>query len=735
MLRHAAWVLSALVLATVALAPAAGTTEVWEARTVLVELAPADTAAEIASWPREILVTDIPAPWHAPLVDAGAVALRRIASVFDPYVRDARGTPMIRADGEPMRVPHDLTRWFRVSLAHDDVENAVRLLARSPFVVACEPNYLRTADGLAPPRPAGGPKAARASVPGDPLFSPAQWGLDNWGQYGGTPGYDLNVRDAWDTYGDAHEPVRVAVLDSGVDPAHPDLPAIEMGCNAVGSGPPIDDDTATWQGTASAGIIAMQGGNGQGGVGLDGAITAVACKIRSGTSAPTAADIAECVEWCRYELIPIINIGYGATTSSMVEKRAIRNARSTGLAVVVSSGNDNSGAPRYPAAYANHALTVGAFVPTGDRWVDANLCGLESSALGSSYGAWLDLTAPGGRGIATTRQHSVGGGYYDLDIEAWQTCAGGSLDWSEVDGFGGTAASCAYVSGTLAAVMATNPELTGEDAQEIILRTSEDHQLPVRGWDAEFGWGRPNLEEALRLASPPYTVWHGTTFGGVSIDDGSGMALFIDVEDLPDGHYGFQRFRVEKTVSIDHTFTGTPMGWGVVRGTSGWRRIDDGSVYVATDESLGWCKVIALSMTEATVRTYEYKLFAPDGRLVGTFPDDGQSTMVFSVLGPSLILDAPEDGPQAASTPRAVPNPAREAVRFAFGRGTDRNGSGAFATVYDAAGKAVRRLSLGTLGDGHWNLLDNAGRRVAPGAYFVGAEKRPKNFVRVLVTR
>jgi hypothetical protein len=326
----------------------------------------------------------------------------------------------------------------------------------------------------------------------------------------------------------------------------------------------------------------------------------------------------------------------------------------------------------------------------------------------------------------------VEGGYYDLEIEAWQNCQTGTLDWSEVDGFGGTAAAAAYVSGAVSAVLAANPDLTPEDAQEILIRTAEDHQLPVVGWDAEFGWGRPDLEGALGLASPPYAVWHTTFFTGEPFIDGTGRALFIDVPGLADGHYAFERHRVEVTRTVSHPFSGTPMGWGRSQGTIGWRRIDDETTYVDSDEQ-GWCKVVALSMTSITVRTYTYRLYRMDGSLAGTFPDGGRTAMSVSVLGPSSVLALTPADEDPFGAVRATPNPANDAVRVSF-RG-DRGARGATeVTIHDAAGRRVRAMSLHAGGEVVWDLRGDSGRRVAPGAYFVSAG-RTSTAVKVWVAR
>ncbi|MCA9141090.1 MAG: S8 family serine peptidase, partial [Planctomycetales bacterium] len=57
--------------------------------------------------------------------------------------------------------------------------------------------------------------------PSDPLF-PKLIGLNNEGQFGATAGADVDALEAWDDTTGSKEVV-VAVIDSGIDPTHPDL--------------------------------------------------------------------------------------------------------------------------------------------------------------------------------------------------------------------------------------------------------------------------------------------------------------------------------------------------------------------------------------------------------------------------------------------------------------------------------------------------------------------------------
>lgn len=62
---------------------------------------------------------------------------------------------------------------------------------------------------------------AAGSLPNDPLFV-KQWYLHNIGQTGGPSGIDIKAVAAWQKVFSS-KAITVAVVDSGVDVAHPDL--------------------------------------------------------------------------------------------------------------------------------------------------------------------------------------------------------------------------------------------------------------------------------------------------------------------------------------------------------------------------------------------------------------------------------------------------------------------------------------------------------------------------------
>jgi subtilisin family serine protease/subtilisin-like proprotein convertase family protein len=85
------------------------------------------------------------------------------------------------------------------------VDKALGAYRADPRVLSAEPDYYLVS----------------SAVPNNPLFG-QQWGLQNTGANGGTPGADVHAVPAWDIAQGSPQVV-VAVMDTGVDYNHPDL--------------------------------------------------------------------------------------------------------------------------------------------------------------------------------------------------------------------------------------------------------------------------------------------------------------------------------------------------------------------------------------------------------------------------------------------------------------------------------------------------------------------------------
>ena len=151
----------------------------------------------------------------------------------------------------------------------DDPSRALAVLEDTDGVAWVEPDW---------------PVQAEAA-PDDTSFGQL-WGLDNTGQFGGTPGADIDLLAAWDLLDaaddGADEEVVVGILDTGIDSTHPDLsaqmwhnsgqltgcPAGTFGYDWVADACSSGNTDANSHGTHVAGTVAAEVGNARGVAGV-----------------------------------------------------------------------------------------------------------------------------------------------------------------------------------------------------------------------------------------------------------------------------------------------------------------------------------------------------------------------------------------------------------------------------------------------------------------------------------
>ena len=184
-------------------------------------------------------------------------------------------------------------------------------------------------------------------------------------------------------YSVGKEPVKVAVLDSGVV-ATADID-VSKRINLI----PWDENIEllfedfSGHGTAIASIISgKDNGDGVTGVNPDAQIYSV--KVLDEDNRASVSRIAEGIYKCIDENADIINMSFGTTTDSEILHQAVKAAEDAGILMVAAAGNrgESDKQVEYPAAYPE-VLAVGA---TG---TDAELSGI------SSDGEEVEVLAPG----------------------------------------------------------------------------------------------------------------------------------------------------------------------------------------------------------------------------------------------------------------------------------------------------------------------------------------------------
>lgn len=263
---------------------------------------------------------------------------------------------------------------------------------------------------------------------------------------------DLGVPEAWPI---GEGGVLVAVVDNGIDTAHPDLThqiwtnPVELPNGMDDDGDGHADDLHGWNfkddnpdvtaaaetsdhrhhGTSAAGIIAAETGNGVGVASCCPGCRILPIKARDFDEENTVVpQLARVLEYALFHGARVLSVSDGVLPDDMDPavqdevEQAIAGAAEAGLLVVASAGNDGREVVRFPA------LVPGVLAVSAVDWH-----GQPTSW--TSYGPEVDVAAPG-------------------DF-VWTTFPDG-----EYDHFAGTSAAAPIAAGLAALVMAARPGWT-----------------------------------------------------------------------------------------------------------------------------------------------------------------------------------------------------------------------------------------------------------------------------------
>lgn len=303
-------------------------------------------------------------------------------------VKFRAGSPRFPAAGEDgaLRIAwaRDLP-YGATLLRTDDVQEALAALRGNPCVEYAQPNYVY-----------------RLAATSDPLW-PQQWGMAD---------EILGVRAeaAW-RYTEGSSAVTVAVVDSGVDPEHPDLAGrLARGYDFVNEdGDPADDHG---HGTHVAGIIAAAAGNGIGIAGAAPGVKILPLKAADAAGRLTTADIVEAIEYAAAHGARVINMSFG-TVPNPAEPlaffdhllyRAIKSHPD--IIFVAAAGNehnDNDALPVFPAGFARENVVDGVRYPALRNVTAVAALGRDGGLAGfSNWGRHSVLLAAPGEEVAST---------------------------------------------------------------------------------------------------------------------------------------------------------------------------------------------------------------------------------------------------------------------------------------------------------------------------------------------
>lgn len=292
--------------------------------------------------------------------------------------------------------------------------------------------------------------AAVAGGAADPL-APQEWWLADIGADRATP---------------PGPGVPVIVVDSGVDPNHPEFAGRP---NTTFLNGQTVDGPGEYHGTAVASLIAAPA-NGVGIVGVypqaslvvdDASADATSGINRNAASAGILAAAQHCPA--------VINLSFSSVEADPLLHDAVLTAARNGCLVVASAGNNgNNGSPaEFPGAWP-HVFTVGST----DQ--------LDHPSLFSTASPGLDVSAPGNAITAAVPASQDPSGYES--------------------GLSGTSSSTALVSAAAAWVWTLRPTLSAAQVAAVLRRGARD--VAPAGFDNATGWGIVDIPRSLAAPAP-----------------------------------------------------------------------------------------------------------------------------------------------------------------------------------------------------------------------------------------
>lgn len=382
----------------------------------------------------------------------------RVLVRFQPGVTIQSVNALLRAYGvtEFKRVPHV---GIHIVQAPEgiSVQGFLGTLRRNPDVLYAEPDFV----------------TRLARTPNDEFFW-RQYALANTGNnLRGIPGAptgkrnaDIKATAAWEeTLGDPD--VIIAVLDTGVDMAHPDImnKIVSRGRDFVNEDDDASDDH--WHGTHVAGIAGAETHNTQGIAGVAWDCRILPVKVIAEDGKGFYSWLIQGIIYAVQNGAHVINMSLGGDEASNALRDTLKFAYESDIVCVAAVGNDG-GQVIYPAAYSAYCLAVAA--------TDSE----DSRPEWSNFGAEVDVAAPG-----------------DLILSLVPTWLYGPLAPPYAYA-SGTSMAAPHVAGLAALLKSLKPWLKAGDIMNIIRYSADDvNEDDHPGRDDYIGYGRINMEKAL----------------------------------------------------------------------------------------------------------------------------------------------------------------------------------------------------------------------------------------------
>ncbi|MBN1894511.1 S8 family serine peptidase [bacterium] len=370
-----------------------------------------------------------------------------------------------------------------------DVAEAAEVFSSDPNIAYAEPV----------------PEYRLETVPDDPLFEK----MHHLSQ--------IQAERAWDIHKGENgiRPVVIAVVDEAVEWTHPDLaPNVwnNLGEDANGNGLTVVRDGSGWKwdaadlngtdddgngyiddligwdfiskaggqdndpspdypecthGTHVAGLAAGATNNALGIAGIGWNVRFMPLKLNSSPDLKIDADPYPAILYAARNGADVINLSWGSYTYSRADEEILRSVSDSGVLVVASAGNQNTGIPHYPSDY-YRVISV------------ASVSGRDEKSSFSDFRKSVDVSAPGGENL--------------LLEGIWSTIPGGG--YAAVP-YWGTSMAAPQVSGLLALLKSYRPDWTAERLAQQLFAACDPVDAINPGYTNGLGYGRINAYRTL----------------------------------------------------------------------------------------------------------------------------------------------------------------------------------------------------------------------------------------------
>ena len=381
-------------------------------------------------------------------------------------------------------------RWFLITLnGKTSATQAIEAFKANRYVEDATPEYI----------------AYREAIPNDTYYA-NNWGHNNTAQLPvysggshsgagvGAVGFDSDAQLAWDqTQGYGLQNIVIAVIDTGVDTAHPDLRLVTGYDYGDNDSNPMDDSGEAGHGTCCSGIAAGKANNSLGVTGVAGGCSVMPLKVADSAGNMYFTAIENALTHAADYNANIVSMSLGAEGGmgegdSPSTDAALTYAYNAGVAIFAATANSNTSTIAYPS---NHTavISVGAASPCGQRKSTSSCDG--EYWWGSNYGTntpddkdAVDIMGPT---ILPATDISGTGGYSSSDYYMW---------------FNGTSCATPYVAGSAALILSRDASLTPSQLRAVMTSTATDMTADGgAGWDRYTGYGMVNVYSAITSLS------------------------------------------------------------------------------------------------------------------------------------------------------------------------------------------------------------------------------------------